>query len=311
MTPTVSVIIPNYNHEPYLKERIESVLAQDYQDFELILLDDCSTDNSKEIIELYRDNPHVAHVVMNEQNTGNTFVQWERGIHLARGRFIWIAESDDVADQHFLSTLIPLLEADETRVVAYSHSQMIDSNGRPLQQTWHKKGSSGDILVYDGKSFNRSEMLRHCAIYNASMTVFRKSVFKMVPGDYQHFRYQGDWLFWTYVCQQGDVVEVCRQLNRLRRHGNEVSTRAERNGAKWRDTAGILTRFIDIMQLSSWQQRCLRGRWSKRFRKENIPGKDGLLSDFPQIYAGTFFDMLCYELDKLFCRKNRPCLIIS
>ena len=60
MSPTVSVIIPNYNHAPYLKERIDSVLNQTYQDFEVIILDDCSPDNSVEVIEQYRSNPHVS-----------------------------------------------------------------------------------------------------------------------------------------------------------------------------------------------------------------------------------------------------------
>jgi glycosyltransferase involved in cell wall biosynthesis len=74
MNPIVSVIIPNYNHAPFLKERIESVLNQSFQDFEVILLDDCSTDNSRDIIEQYRHHPRVSNIIFNEQNTGNTFV---------------------------------------------------------------------------------------------------------------------------------------------------------------------------------------------------------------------------------------------
>ena len=87
----LSVIIPNYCHARYLKERIESILAQSYQDFELIILDDCSTDNSREIIEQYRSNPRVKHIVYNEQNSGSPFVQWQRGFTLASGEYIWIA----------------------------------------------------------------------------------------------------------------------------------------------------------------------------------------------------------------------------
>ena len=98
MFPTVSVIIPNYNHAPYLRQRIDSVLKQDYQDFEVILLDDCSKDDSRQVLDSYRNHPKVSHVVYNEQNTGNTFIQWERGVNLAQGRYIWIAESDDVAE---------------------------------------------------------------------------------------------------------------------------------------------------------------------------------------------------------------------
>ena len=300
MSPLVSVIVPNYNHAPYLKERIDSVLSQDFQDFELILLDDCSSDDSRTIIENYREHPRVTHVVMNTENTGNTFIQWERGIKLAQGKYIWIAESDDVAEHNFLSTLIPQLEADEQRVVAFAHSRMIDSNGQPLQQTWHKGGSSGAILIHNGRQFNRQKMITHCAIYNASMTVFRKSVFEQIPSDYQHFRYCGDWLFWTYVCELGDVVEVCQQLSRLRRHGNEVSARSQRNGGKWRDTGGIMMRFMEIMQLSDWQRRCLRGRWTKRFNKENGNNWAEIRQEYPALYAGSTLDILFYEVGKLF-----------
>ena len=58
----VTVIIPNYNHAPYLEQRIQSVLDQSYQDFEIILLDDCSTDSSKEIINNYVGNDKISHV---------------------------------------------------------------------------------------------------------------------------------------------------------------------------------------------------------------------------------------------------------
>lgn len=64
--PTVSVIVPNFCHAPYLEERIESILAQTYRDFELILLDDCSTDDSREVLERYRQHPNVSRIVYNE-----------------------------------------------------------------------------------------------------------------------------------------------------------------------------------------------------------------------------------------------------
>ena len=297
-TPVVSVIIPNFNHARFLRERIDSVLAQDYSDFEVILLDDCSSDNSRTIIDSYKKHPKVSQIILNASNSGNTFIQWERGIQRARGNYIWIAESDDVADKNFLSTLTPLLETDEQRVVAFSHSRMIDDQSHTMHQTWHKEGSSGNIIIHDGKTFNKQQMLTHCVIYNASMTVFRKSVFHHIPKDYQQYRYCGDWLFWTYVCQHGQVVEVCRQLNAMRRHENEVSVHAQKNGGKWFDTGGILSRFMDIMQLTPWQKKCLRGRWTKRFKKEQFPNKENIKKLYPKLFDGNFIDIICYEISK-------------
>jgi cellulose synthase/poly-beta-1,6-N-acetylglucosamine synthase-like glycosyltransferase len=91
--PKVSVIIPNYNHARYLRQRIESVVGQTYQDFEVILLDDCSTDESRSIIDEYARDPRVR-IEFNQKNSGNTFKQWNKGVKLARGEYVWVAESD-------------------------------------------------------------------------------------------------------------------------------------------------------------------------------------------------------------------------
>ena len=85
MSPKVSVVVPNYNHAPYLKTRIGSILEQTFQNFELILLDDCSTDGSADILRSYADNPHVACTDINTRNTGSPFAQWLKGIGRAKG----------------------------------------------------------------------------------------------------------------------------------------------------------------------------------------------------------------------------------
>ena len=103
--PRVSIIVPNFNHEPYLAQRLDSIFGQVEQDFELIFLDDASTDRSLEVFERYADDPRVR-AVFNETNSGCPFVQWNRGFELARGEFVWLAESDDFAEPDFLSALL-------------------------------------------------------------------------------------------------------------------------------------------------------------------------------------------------------------
>ena len=106
MSPRVSIIVPNYNHARYLPDRLLSIEQQTYQDFEIILLDDCSTDNSRDLIFNYASNPKVSQCILNEKNSGSPFIQWVRGISLAQGEWIWIAESDDLADPMFLQSML-------------------------------------------------------------------------------------------------------------------------------------------------------------------------------------------------------------
>ena len=97
----VSIIVPNYNHARFLPERLNSIFNQTFQDYEVILLDDASTDNSVEILNRYAANPKVSHFIVNQENSGSPFKQWKRGIDLARGEFVWIAESDDYSNTTF------------------------------------------------------------------------------------------------------------------------------------------------------------------------------------------------------------------
>ena len=130
---TVSVLIPNYNHAQFLKERIDSVLNQTHQDFEVIIMDDCSADNSKDIIESYRSNKKISHIVYNEINSGSTFKQWQKGIALAKGKYIWIAESDDVAAVSFLETTVAKMEQVPNAALFFCQSNCIDFDGKPLE----------------------------------------------------------------------------------------------------------------------------------------------------------------------------------
>jgi len=88
--PKVSVIIPNYNHARFLEQRIQSILNQTYQDFEILYLDDASTDDSNEVFAQFKDDRRIRSI-LNQTNSGSPFKQWNRGIKAATGDYIWIA----------------------------------------------------------------------------------------------------------------------------------------------------------------------------------------------------------------------------
>jgi len=132
--PEVSVIIPNYNHARFLKDRIDSVLKQTFQDFELIILDDLSPDNSRDIINSYADHPRVTHIVLNTENSKNTFKQWEKGIALASGKYIWLAESDDKAEPDLLASLMKGFHDNEAVTVSFCESYWIDPDNEEVRK---------------------------------------------------------------------------------------------------------------------------------------------------------------------------------
>ena len=122
-SPLISVVVPNFNHAPFLRQRLETIYNQSYKNFEVILLDDASTDNSRDILknfyELHRDNTRL---IFNERNSGRVFHQWQKGIAAARGELIWIAESDDFSEENFLANLVPAF-ADEAVQLAFCRTE--------------------------------------------------------------------------------------------------------------------------------------------------------------------------------------------
>jgi len=228
--PLVSVIVPNYNHAAFLEKRLETILAQTYQKFELIMLDDCSSDNSLEIMRRYEEqHPDRARLIPNEKNSGSGYRQWAKGLSLARGSLVWIAESDDWSDPHFLESLLPSLE-DESVMLAYVNSAFMDAEGkaaiwstheylndidpnlwsRPFQLTAHQlvaKGWATKNLVPNVSS----ALLRHPG---------RDS--DLLTGPWTQMKICGDWLFYLNLIKGGAVAYLPEMRNFYRVH--EAST---------------------------------------------------------------------------------------
>lgn len=228
-SPLVSVVIPNYNHESFLAERIEAVLGQTFQDFEVILLDDRSSDESSSIIERYRHHPKVSHILYNETNSGSTFRQWKKGIALTRGTWVWIAESDDTTDPQFLNTLITGIRSDKDIVLAYCASEKIDGKGKIFGTVdWAETVSDRDWSVgfcHDGKEEIRHQLFYKNTIPNASAVLFKRSAVDMkVFDEISSMRFAGDWYFWVKLLEKGKLFFSPLYLNRFREHGFTTRT---------------------------------------------------------------------------------------
>jgi len=230
--PTVSVIVPNYNHAHYLRQRIETVLRQTLQDLEVILLDDCSTDESRPILSSYAGDPRVR-IEFNDLNSGSTFKQWNKGVRLARGKYVWIAESDDYADERLLERLVAVLDSEPAVTFAFCRSWRIAEGDRldgfvsfypdRLNPRW-----DADFCV-DGREECRKSFPRFNPVRNASAVVFRKAVFDGVGGADEAFRLSGDWKLWAAMALMGKVAYIAEPLNYQRYHGANVQTNTDVN----------------------------------------------------------------------------------
>lgn len=210
----VSIIVPNYDYARYLQKRIDSILDQTYGHFELILLDDASTDNSLQILTDYATHPKVTHLITNKKNSNSTFNQWKKGIALAKGEFIWIAESDDFADVHFLENLLPHF-ADPEVVLTHCGSVYIDEVGQVIDNPIEAKNRGNASFLKNGKEEIQDHLVIHNSIVNASAIIYRKSTLEQIkfPDDFQ---FCGDWWINVEMLSRGKYYYESTSLNYYR-----------------------------------------------------------------------------------------------
>ena len=248
--PKVSVITPNYNHARYLHQRLDSILNQTFQDFELIILDDASTDNSREVIESYAKDPRVK-TTFNAENNSSTFKQWNLGLSHARGECVWFAESDDYADPALLETLVDRLDRHPNVGLAVCQSWTVDQDSKPL-------GNCGDLLerqnhsthwreayVNAGDDECKNYLFWHNTIPNASAVLWRREILERAGGAPTHLRVCGDWMAYINVLQLSDIAFVSTPLNYFRQHQANVRTRSMREGYGTRELRRVQQTLID------------------------------------------------------------------
>ncbi len=229
----ISIIVPNYNHEKYLKQRLESIFNQTHQNFEVILLDDKSTDNSKDIISLYSKKDKVSHCIFNETNSGSTFKQWNKGVSLAKGDYIWIAESDDFCEVDFLEKVIKPFKKDKEIALTYCQSHKANSKGI-ITGNWiahtetFKSNPFYQDFIMEGNAFIEHYLIHKNVIPNASAVLFKKeSLQKIMPLIFKPFmKYNADWFYYVQLICNKKVAFISESLNYFRYHETSVIGKA-------------------------------------------------------------------------------------
>jgi glycosyltransferase involved in cell wall biosynthesis len=281
-----------------LKQRLDSVLNQTYTDIELIILDDCSTDNSRDIIEQYRSNKKISHIVYNETNSGSTFKQWDKGIQLAKGEYVWIAESDDWCEITLLENIVKGLATDKRCVVGYCQSYCVMDDNRIKFQSGH---TSLEEYV-DGKRFIKEFLLLRNPIFNAGMAVWRKEAYNKISKEYLNYKLIGDYYFWIELCTCGSVYICGKLLNYFRSHENNVSFNSLKNGLTYTEQLPMLKNLLDkgIIDSNDYLKALKKSYSLFRFSEKDMSKENA----FTVHKLFSFYSKAQYKLDFYFIQKN-------
>jgi glycosyltransferase involved in cell wall biosynthesis len=275
--PKVSVIVPNYNHARFLRARVESVLLQTFRDFELILLDDCSTDDSQSILLSYAGNPHVR-VEFNTANSGSTFKQWNKGVRLARGEYVWFAESDDYAAPRMLERLVEVLDTNPNAAFAYCRSWQVGADD-DLNGFADSSVTDLDAIRWtadycaEGKDECRKYFVYRNIVPNASAVLCRKAVYEAVGGADENLRLNGDWKLWASMALTGQVAYVGEPLNFFRNHNDSVRRRDRAHVSAAEESLEVVQWMLARLPVDDGEElrEKISGLWLQAFETTHIP----------------------------------------
>lgn len=204
--PTISVLMGVYNEETYLQEAIESIQNQTFEDYEFLIVDDNSDDQSPEIVASYDDDR--IRFIQNETNQGLT-VSLNRGLERARGKYIARQDADDISEPDRFTRQVEFLEQNTDVALVGSGTYLIDECGDIFD---HRIG-------YCNPTFD--DILEKNQFVHGSIMA-RRSVFERLGGYDEFFRYGQDIDMWLRLAQSHDVANIPEPLYRHRLHDNGV-----------------------------------------------------------------------------------------
>ena len=233
----VSVVIPNYNYSRFIYQRVYSILSQNYKIHELIILDDCSTDDSRIVIDemVSKIDSYVSvKKIYNKKNSGSAFKQWEKGFEIASGDYVWIAEADDYCNSYMLNKLVKPIRKNRDIMISYCDTAFIDSNGYIIMKSikneidiqksghWNRSYINNGIDEIDKYSYLNN------TIANVSSCLIKNCDYGLIFSDAGKFYQAGDWLIYLYIMSKGYISYINKAMNFYRVHGNNVSSTMNR-----------------------------------------------------------------------------------
>ena len=208
--PVVSVVMAVYNEQPYLEEAVQSILGQTFEDFEFIIVNDGSTDGSKDVLERFAERDDRIRLI-HQENRG-LIPSLNRGLSMAKGRYVARMDGDDVSHARRLERQVQLLNAHPEVGVVGTKIEYIDVEGRV---TGHWPLPTNPEVIAGRLLFNNC--LCHPSI------VARRTLLRELGGYAEWAKYAEDYELWTRAVKTSRIKNVCETLLKLRRHEGSVT----------------------------------------------------------------------------------------
>lgn len=240
MTPRVSVLIPSHNHAPYLPAALQSVFDQTYRDYEIVVVDDGSKDDSVAILQGYGDRLRL----IVQANRG-TYPTLNRCIAESRGEYLAILNSDDLWAPTKLEKQVALLDAHPEVGLVHTGGHFIDGQGNiqpgnPLGFDWPRT-PTGNIIA----------ALVRCNKIIASSVLVRRVCFERLGGFREDLFGSGDWEMWFRIALAWDIGYIDEPLTMYRVHGANASFQHRR---VYEDDVKVRTETIHANESRLWQR---------------------------------------------------------
>lgn len=188
--PLVSIVTPCYNAGLYIAETISSVVAQEYKNWEMIIVDDCSTDNSANIVKLYEAKDPRIHYICLDSNTGSPAIPRNVGIEHARGKYIALLDADDLWKPSKLKTQVNYMEANSCQIT-FTNGDMIDNEGNFLRAI-----IKAEFVDYKGL-LKKFELSSSAVMFTKKSILGHQFISKMPKEDF---------VFWLDVMRKGSLT---------------------------------------------------------------------------------------------------------
>ena len=226
----VSVIIPSYNHSVFLDRRMESLLTQTYSNLEIIIIDDCSTENNLEILKKYLSDPRVK--LISRVNNGGVSAVNNQGIELSSGEYIIFAQCDDACESQMIEQLVNSLDLNPSVGISFTRNLMIDESDKVLgndftirQKAFRNRCISDTII--SGSEMSRF-LFHSCVIPNMSSVMFKRDCLNKIGLFSLEYKACLDWDMFFRIARNYDFYYISKPLNHFRQHSKTIRSKISR-----------------------------------------------------------------------------------